>query len=103
MDLDEFDFAKCTEEMDQTLKEKGLADSFVALWKSCDQDSNGDIEFEELIKMFYKIGLATKKEVENENGKFLQKMHDTFRQMDINGDGHLTQEEFVRFLYNMNH
>ncbi len=64
MNLDEFDFTKCTEEMDQTLKDTGVGDSFAALWKSCDQDSNGDIEFEELIKMFQKIGLASKTEVE---------------------------------------
>ena len=71
MNLDEYNFAKCVEEMDNTLKETGVADSFAALWQSCDQDSNGDIEFEELIKMFHKIGLATKKEAEKKSGKFI--------------------------------
>ena len=52
MNQEEFDFCKCTAEMDETLRETGIAESFAALWKSCDQDSNGDIEFEELIKMF---------------------------------------------------
>ena len=79
MNLDEFNFAKCTEEMDQTLKDTGVAESFAALWKSCDQDANGNIEFEELIKMFHKIGLASESEVETKSGKFLERMHDTFR------------------------
>ncbi len=61
MNLNEFDLAKCIEDMDKTLQASGVAESFAALWTSCDQDSNGDIEFEELIKMFYKIGMASKK------------------------------------------
>ena len=49
--------------MDQTLKDTGVGESFAALWKSCDQNTNGDIAFEELIRMFQKIGLASKDEV----------------------------------------